>query len=171
MSGEQEVISGELSADEGRIVVRLERLTEHPPEKVWGMLTDSVDLARWLAPGTLEARPGGRVQLDFGNSGTPIDCKITECEQNRLLAYSWGSDGAPERPLSWELEPTEDGTRLALTLSLPEDELVPIACAGWDAHLEMLMAALEGISIHFPAERFRLARSWFETQVREQLAA
>ena len=88
-----------------------------------------------------------------------------------MLAYSWSSDGAPERPLSWELEPTEDGTRLALTLSLPEDELVPIACAGWDAHLEMLMAALEGISIHFPAERFRLARSWFETQVREQLAA
>ena len=171
MSAEREVINGELSVKEGRILVRLERMIEHGTDRVWRMLTESVDLARWLAPGTLDARPGGRVQLDFGNSGTPIDCEITACEPSRLLAYSWSSGDAPQRPLIWELEPSEEGTCLALTLSLPEDELVAIACAGWDAHLEMLMAALEGISIHFPAERFRMDRSWFEAKVREQLAA
>ncbi len=166
MSGEQEVIGGELSAENGRIVVKLERNIGHSPAKVWEMLTGSEELALWLAPGKLDARIGGRVQLDFGNSGTPIDCRVTRCEPHRILAYSWSSGDAPERPLVWELEPTDEGTRLVLTLSLPDNELVPIACAGWDSHLEMLMAALEGINIHFPVERFRVARSWFETQVR-----
>jgi hypothetical protein len=35
----------------------------------------------------------------------------------------------------------------------------------------MLLAALEGISIHFPASRFRQARARFELLVRQELAA
>lgn len=160
---DQETIEGQLAQVNGRVTATLVRALDHSPEAVWRMLTDSVCLAQWLAPGVLEAKPGGRVQLDFGNSGTPIDCEITACEPNRLLAYSWSAGDAPERPLEWRLEPEGEGTRLTLTLLLPDDELVPIACAGWDAHMEMLMAALEGISIHFPADRFRRARARFES--------
>ena len=58
-----------------------------------------------------------------------------------------------------------------IVFAVPGDEVVPIACAGWDAHLEMLLAALEGISIHFPASRFRQARARFELLVRQELAA
>ncbi|WP_373000489.1 SRPBCC family protein [Marinobacter sp.] len=171
MSGTEEVIEGTVRRKGDRVLVRLDREVAHLPETVWKMLTDSVCLAEWLAPGTLDARPGGRVQLDFGNSGTPIDCRIKDCQPHRRLAYSWSCGEAPERPLVWELEPIDEGTRLSLTLLLPDDDLVPIACAGWDAHLEMLLAALEGISIHFPAGRFRQARARFEELVREQLAA
>ena len=171
MSGDEAIISGQVRCEAGRVRVQLEREIDHPPEAVWRMLTDSVCLADWLAPGTLDARNGGRVQLDFGNSGMPIDCRITECRPNRRLAYSWSSGDAPERPLIWELASEDTGTRLSLTLLLPQDELVPIACAGWDAHLEMLMAALEGISIHFPAARFRAARSHFEKLLKEKMAA
>ena len=171
MSGNEEIIAGKVRREGDRVLVRLERETGHLPERVWQMLTDSVCLAEWLAPGKLDARLGGRVQLDFGNSGTPIDCRISACEPHRLLAYSWSAGEDPERPLRWELAPEGDGTRLSLTLLLPDDHLVPIACAGWDAHLEMLMAALEGISIHFPAGRFRAARSYFEQCLKEKLAA
>lgn len=171
MSGNEETIEGSVRRRGDRVMVHLEREIGHGPETVWKMLTDSVCLAEWLAPGTLEARQGGRVQLDFGNSGMPIDCRITDCQPNRRLAYSWSSNDTPERPLIWELEPTSEGTRLSLSLLLPNDDLVPIACAGWDAHLEVLLAALEGISIHFPAARFREARARFEELVREQLAA
>lgn len=171
MSVDQMVIEGQVDVENGRVGVRLARMIDHTPETVWAMLTDSVHLARWLAPGFLDARKGGRVQLDFGNSGTPIDCTITACQPGRLLAYSWSSGDSPERPLTWALEPEGAGTRLSLTLLLPDDELVPIACAGWDAHLEMLMAALEGVSIHFPADRFRLARKHFEQVLKESLAA
>lgn len=171
MSGNEEIIEGKVRRKEDRVIVSLERKIGHAPETVWNMLTDSVCLAEWLAEGSLDARQGGRVQLDFGNSGMPIDCRITECQPQRRLAYSWSSGGAPERPLVWELEAIGMGTRLSLTLLLPDDDLVPIACAGWDAHLEMLLAALEGISIHFPSSRFRQARARFELLVKEQLAA
>lgn len=171
MSGYEETIEGKIRRKGDRVMVCLERETVHLPERVWEMLTDSVCLAEWLAPGTLDARPGGRVQLDFGNSGMPIDCRVTDCQPNRRLAYSWSSGDSAERPLVWELEPIDEGTRLSLILLLPHDELVPIACAGWDAHLEMLLAALEGISIHFPASRFRQARARFESLVRQELAA
>lgn len=171
MLGDEAMISGQVRCEAGRVRVRLERQIGHPPDAVWRMLTDSVCLADWLAPGTLEARNGGRVQLDFGDSGMPIDCRITECRPNRRLAYSWSSGNAPERPLIWELTEEDEGTRLALTLLLPHDELVPIACAGWDAHLEMLLAALEGIRIHFPASRFREARAVFQGLLEDQLAA
>ncbi|MBY6033150.1 SRPBCC family protein [Marinobacter daepoensis] len=167
MSGDTGAIEGQVWLVGDRVFVQLERWLEHSPETVWRMLTDSGHLAQWLAPGSLEAREGGRVQLDFGNSGMPIDSTVVACRPGELLSYSWSSGDRPERPLSWALMPTETSTRLRLTLSLPENDLVPIACAGWDTHLEMLVAALEGISIHFPAERFRAARVYFE-QLREE---
>lgn len=174
MNGEELAIEGDLTLQGDRVEIQLERQIDHSQARVWEMLTDSVHLARWLAPGVIEQRPGGRVQLEFGNSGTPIDCHIRACEPPHLLAYSWSAGDDPERPLTWKLDPlggSGEATRLRLTLSLPNDELVPIACAGWDAHLEMLMAALEGISIHFPADRFRQARAVFSELAKEKLAA
>lgn len=174
MNIEELAIEGDLALKGDRAEIQLEREIDHSPARVWEMLTNSVHLARWLAPGVIELRPGGKVQLDFGNSGTPIDCHIRACEPPRLLAYSWSAGDDPERPLTWSLQPVGpagEATRLKLTLSLPNDELVPIACAGWDAHLEMLMAALEGISIHFPADRFRQARAVFSELAKEKLAA
>lgn len=167
-------IQGDLELRDGRVEIHLERDIDHTPARVWEMLTDSVCLARWLAPGVIQPKPGGRVQLDFGNSGTPIDCRLRAYEPQRLLAYSWSAGDDPERPLTWMLDPlgeSSGATRLRLTVSLPNDDLVPIAGAGWDAHLEMLMAALEGISIHFPADRFRHARAFFAEMAKERLAA
>lgn len=171
MSGDIDAIEGQIWLEDERVLVQLERWLGHSPEAVWKMLTDSGHLSQWLAPGSLDAREGGRVQLDFGNSGMPIDSTVVACRPGELLSYSWSSGDRPERPLSWALMPTEASTRLRLTLSLPENDLVPIACAGWDAHLEMLVAALEGISIHFPAKRFRAARVHFEQLLNETRAA
>jgi uncharacterized protein YndB with AHSA1/START domain len=114
-----------------------------------------------MAPGVFEAKVGGRIQLDFGASGTPIEGFVQSCEPNYLLAYSWSAGDAPERPMRWELSEQSGTTNLTLSILLPDDDLVAISCAGWDAHLEMLTAALEGISISFPAARFRKAREVF----------
>lgn len=152
---------GTLQRQGQRVRARLSREIQHDPKRVWEMLTDSVYLTNWLAPGQIEQRLGGAVKIDFGMSGTTIDCRVKNFKLHELLEYSWSAGEDPERPIRWKLTPTEDGTLLELELELPDDDRVAISCAGWDAHLEMLMAALEGISIHFPRDRFQEARAVF----------
>lgn len=53
------------------------------------------------------------------------------------------------------------GTTLTLILSLPAAEDAARSCAGWEAHLEMLEAALEGVPIKFPFERFKASRETY----------
>jgi uncharacterized protein YndB with AHSA1/START domain len=141
------------------------RFFEHPPESLWAMLTDPSQLPQWLAPGVLELRPGGPVRLDFADSGTVIDSQIRAIEPLELLEYSWSGPGEPDRPLRWELERSEEGTRLTLTLRVPETEDAGRACAGWEAHLEMLAAALEGVPIKFPLETFKVWREVYRTEL------
>ena len=67
--------------------------------------------------------------------------------------------------MRWELTPEGDETRLDLTLSVPAGEDPGRACAGWEAHLEMLLAALEGVPIKFPFESFKAAREAYRAKV------
>jgi uncharacterized protein YndB with AHSA1/START domain len=138
--------------------IRLQRTIGHPPEAVWRMLTEAAELPRWLAPGDIEPVPGARARIDFVDSGTTIDSTVRVAEPPLRLEYAWSSPGEPERPLSWRLRPVEGGTLLTLTLQLPAGEDPAKACAGWDAHLEMLLAALEGVPIRFPVDHFLAVR-------------
>ena len=90
---------------------------------------------------------------------------VSAVEAGRLLEYSWSSPGEPTRPVRWEIAPEGDGTRLTLTLRVPSSEDPGRACAGWEAHLEMLEAALEGVPIKFPFERFKAARDGYREKV------
>lgn len=163
---ETPVISGTIQRSGDRLGARLVRDIEHDPDTVWHMLTQPEALVNWLAPGTLEPRTGGAIQLAFEDSGTAIDGTIRQFDPPRLLEYSWSSGSDPERPLRWELTPTDNGTRLHLTVLIPSDEDIAKAAAGWEAHLEMLLAALEGVPIRFPVDLFLAARE----EYREQLA-
>lgn len=131
---------------------------DHAPQEVWRMLTDPARLPEWLAPGTIEQRIGGRARLDFGDSGIVIDSLVSLCEPDHLLEYSWSGPGEPTRLLTWTLTALLDGCRLTLVLRLPGDDVVDRSCAGWEAHLDMLAAALEGVPIKFPFEVFKSAR-------------
>lgn len=144
---------------------RLERKFGHGREAVWQMLTDSSAMAQWLAPGTIEARVGGLVKIDFADSGTVIDSRVLAFEPLSLLSYSWSHAGEPARPLRWELKESGADTTLVLTVGVPVDEDIAKACAGFDAHLEMLAAALEGVSIKFPFDLFLAARSAYRAQL------
>lgn len=162
---------GDLSLRGGRVRATLKRRTDHSPAQVWAMLTNPANLANWLAPGTVEQRRGGSVKIDFGQSGSAIDSYVRAIKPERLLEYSWSAGNQPQRPIRWNLVPEPEGTTVELTLLLPDDHRVAISCAGWDAHLEMLMASLEGIHIHFPADRFREARAAFSAIAEEELVA
>lgn len=137
---------------------RLERLLPHTPAVVWAMLTDPAKFIDWLAPGEIELSQGGTAKLNFVDSGIVIDSTVSACELERLLEYSWSGPGEPLRPVRWELTPAGDETRLVLELSAPDDEDMARSCAGWEAHLMMLLAAIEGVPIKFPFERFQSTR-------------
>jgi hypothetical protein len=65
----------------------------------------------------------------------------------------------------WELEAAPAGTRLILKLQTPDDEDIARSCAGWEAHLMMLLAAIEGVPIKFPFERFQSTREEYGSMI------
>jgi uncharacterized protein YndB with AHSA1/START domain len=148
-----------------RFEARIERTLEHDREAVWKMLTDSSLLPQWLAPGDLSLRKGGAARLHFPESGTNVDSVVTEVDPPRLIEYSWSGAGEPDRPLRWEAVATPRGTRLSLTLAIPDSEDIARTCAGWEAHMEMFAAAMEGVPIKFPFERFKVAREAYRALV------
>ncbi len=80
-----------------------------------------------------------------------------------MLEYSWSGPGEPSRPIRWELLAAPDATRLTLTLKTPADEDIARSCAGWEAHLMMLLAAIEGVPIKFPFFRFQATREAYKS--------
>ena len=141
---------------------RMQRHFQHPPRVVWRMLTEPQGIAQWLAPGTLDLQQGGRVHIDFGDSGVTIDSTVLEVDPPQLLSYSWSGKDQPHRPLRWTLTAVDDGTDLVLTLGLPAGEDIAKACAGFEAHLEMLAAALEGVPIRFPFDLYLAKRRAYQ---------
>lgn len=144
---------------------RLQRVIEHATDPVWRVLTDPQKIAQWLAPGSIELRQGGAVRIDFADSGILIESTVRAFETGRLLEYSWSSGAEPDRPLRWELTAVGQGTRLDLTVRLPASEDIAKACAGFEGHLDMMLAALEGVPIRFPFERFLQARKAYQAQL------
>ncbi|HMN20258.1 MAG TPA: SRPBCC family protein [Ottowia sp.] len=151
---------------EGGCEGTLQRTYEgHGRAELWRMLTEPVEFAKWIAPGTIELRPGGAVRIDFQDSGTAIASTVLALEPERLLSYSWSSAGEPERPLRWQLDEVPGGTRLTLTVRTPAGEDAAKACAGFEGHLDMLAGALEGVPIKFPFQRFLDARAAYNQQL------
>jgi uncharacterized protein YndB with AHSA1/START domain len=155
----------QLTRDETFVTARMTRAIEHPADVVWQALTEPGMLAQWLAPGRIELKLGGAARLDFADSGTVIDSQVIAFEPGRVLEYSWSSPGEPLRPVRWEIRPDDEGTALTLIQKTPVAEDPGRACAGWEAHLEMLQAALEGVPIKFPFESFKAARDAYRPKV------
>ena len=153
---------GNLTRANGYLQGRLQRHIEHDQQAVWAMLTVPERMAEWLAPGSIELKQGGAAKLNFTDSGTVIDSTVSAFDAPRLLEYSWSSPGQPSRPVRWETTAVSGGTQLTLTVGVPQGEDIARACAGWEAHLMMLLAAIEGVPIKFPFERFKTTREAYK---------
>ena len=160
-----------VTANNRFVECRLAVLIDDLIEKVWAALIDPELLVNWLAPGQIDPRLGGRVKLDFQDSGIAIDSTVTAINAGHLLEYSWSGPGEPLRPVRWELEPAGPTTRLTLTLSLLPGEDVARSAAGWAAHLDMLIAALAGIPMKFPFQVFKAARDAYSERVASDMSA
>ncbi|EHR72182.1 hypothetical protein BurJ1DRAFT_3373 [Burkholderiales bacterium JOSHI_001] len=152
--------------------LRIQRRLPGPIERVWSYLTES-DLRRlWLASGTMNLSPGASFELVWRNDelsssaqerpeGFPAEsratCQFVELEAPRRMRYIWPGVGE----VSIELEAAGDGVMLTLIhRQLSGERLILNVCAGWHAHLALLVAQVEG------RKAPSLWRTW--TQVRKQ---
>jgi len=157
---------GRIEKTADTVVVTLTRHLDHAASTLWCFLTDPALLPQWLAPGEIDLRPGGRARLDFVDSGTVIDSLVSDCDPCAVLEYSWSSPGEPLRPVRWSLEVEgPHACKLTLRLTCPAEEDAGRGAAGWEAHMEMLEAALEGVPIRFPFESFKAARDAYRARL------
>ncbi|HEY7208371.1 MAG TPA: SRPBCC family protein [Gaiellaceae bacterium] len=144
---------GVLRKDGERRGLRFERFLAAPPDEVWSALTDPERLARWLAPASIELRPGGAVSIDFGE-GQAVVGMVLACEPPLLLEYEWRFSGEGESIVRFELSAHGDGTALLLDHRLLGAEQATGYGAGWHAHLDLLGDELTGRSGPGWDERF-----------------
>lgn len=88
----------------------------YPPARIWELLTDSSQLARWLMPNDFVAEPG----REFTMTASPlpgfdgvVHGKVLELDPLQRMHWAWAS-GAVSTTLSFELTPVEAGTRLTI---------------------------------------------------------
>jgi len=85
------------------------------PERVYAAITEQAGLARWWTPdATAEASVGSVAELRFRGGRHVIRMEVTALEPGRRVQWAV-RQGAPEwagTSVSWELTPTETGTRV-----------------------------------------------------------
>lgn len=136
--------------------LRIQRRLPGPIERVWSYLTDSELRRQWLASGSMPMQVGASFELVWRNdelSASPAErpdgfsaesratCQFTELDPPRCMRYIWPDVGE----VSFELEPVADGVLLTVThRRLSGERLILNVCAGWHAHLALLVARMEG---------------------------
>ena len=68
---------GTLISQENYVTAVMERETDASPKAVWAVLAEESERVKWLAPGTIELKPGGRAELDFKDSYVVVDSEVT----------------------------------------------------------------------------------------------
>jgi uncharacterized protein YndB with AHSA1/START domain len=118
----------------------LSREFKYPVQKIWQAITEPSALREW-APFDAErnlAQPGP-AKLSMAGGPTPqiVEGKVLRAEAPRLLEYDWGGD-----ILRWELEPTQNGTRLTLRHTANDRTWLPKFAAGWHICLDVAERSL-----------------------------
>jgi uncharacterized protein YndB with AHSA1/START domain len=146
---------GTLHAADRRMTLRFERRLEHPPDKVWRMVTDPDGLARWF-PARVQYdafEVGAKMTFTFGAADLQRAAdagveevpevstgSIREIDEPRVFEFDWLGE-----IIRLELHAEADGCRLVFTHEFDRDETqAPKNAAGWHVCLDNLLAALAG---------------------------
>jgi uncharacterized protein YndB with AHSA1/START domain len=108
----------------------LVRDIRHAPEMVWSALTDPGQLSNWApfeADGNLST-PGSTVKLTWVGTGRVSEATVTQADAPHVLEFG---------DLRWELESTDQGTRLRLWHSI-DNRFIAWGAAGWHICFEVL---------------------------------
>jgi len=159
---------------EGGWELRFERRLRHSPERVWKVLTTGDGLACWLAEADIEARPGGRMELNFRQPAIETFPDTPDCRRQSnevLVARPFTrfehTFGHPDSIVSWRLEPDGDGTHLTLIHRVPEAWECDLSrtLGGWHHHMEGLDDAVSGVRHPWSWDRWFALRDAYAERV------
>lgn len=139
---------------DGRPAVRFVRELSHPPERVWEVVTQPQELARWFPCAVeLELRLGGPMRFTFGPDFA-LDGEVLECEPPRRFAFRWGQDH-----VGMTIEPHGEGSRLTFVHVLFEEgeDAAAKTAAGWHLCLDAIGSPGPAPAGDSPAWRERYA--------------
>ena len=129
-------------------VLRFERVYDLPREIVWDALVDSDLLSGWLAEADVEARIGGRFDLDWSHfePGFHTDGEVIELVDLELLVFETDNFGRSRLTLE-DIPggPRERSTLLTLEVhALADLHFSAMIDATWRISLEQLARLLHG---------------------------
>lgn len=137
------IVNPKLMQEQEDWVLVLERVLNHPPEKVWGALTRADQVPKW---GPFSADKDltevGAVRLKHINTpeAEEMEGYVLEANAPHLLVFRWGSD-----ILRWELAALDQGkTTLVLRHRFADRKQAPSYAAGWHLCLDGLAGTLVG---------------------------
>ncbi len=136
---------GVVSVDGGDLKVVFTRRYNKPAAKVWSAVTTPERLADWLAQATYEPRVGSGITLSWNKGAHVMTGKVTAYDPPRVFAFTWPLDGR-DTQVRFDIAPDGEGAAI-LTLShsgLDAHGWGSGVRAGWHAHLEGLVEAMEG---------------------------
>lgn len=136
--------------------LKIERVFNTTPEKLWAHWTDPKKYAKWLNPAPIDlvihefdVRPGGKIRFDMpqpdGNKNPQ------EGIFHSLTPYTELVTGAPDRSflLTVRFEPLTRGTRMTVTIVGVPPEYHAMATVGWNTGLDKLEREVS--AVHDPA--------------------
>ncbi|AVP99995.1 ATPase [Ahniella affigens] len=134
----------------------IERRLPGPLERVWRYVADSELRSQWLAAGDLVPKPDAALELVWRNDQlseatdlrpagfaevSSAVCTILSIEPPRHLRFDWPGVGE----VTIDLSESSAGVLLRLThRAIPNLAMRHMVGAGWHAHLDILVALIDG---------------------------
>ena len=127
-------MTGTLETVDDRQALRFERHLEYPVERAWRAVTEPAELVRWFVT-AVDWTP----RLGEGFEAAGQTGEITELEEPRVIAWTWGGDR-----FGFELRRDGEGCVLVFTHVFADQALAAQHAAGWAVYLSRLDAHLAG---------------------------
>jgi uncharacterized protein YndB with AHSA1/START domain len=134
----------------GIFSIRIPRLYDAPPERVFRAWTDPVSVKAWLASGgqaVIDARENGLFFLGMAVNDrvVPHYGRYLRVESPRLLEFTWVSEHTHGKESVVLIELSARGTQTELTLThdgLPSEKAAEGHTGGWTSFLDKLVGRL-----------------------------
>ena len=133
-------------ATDSALVVEHEIRIEAPRDRVFRLLSDQAEMARWMPVSLFEPHVGGRFEMVAGE--WVAFGEVTQLDPPRRLAYTWDWQNQPlgtRTEVTFDLEADGQATILRLRhAGFTSPEQAASHTTGWTHYEERLSAVAEG---------------------------